>query len=393
LIHNKRQQADAPASGRVVRFPRTLKHQEETELIRELDKAHRRGDRETVKECLIKLQRLNASTIADDSRVTWDTVPRFDPDQRGKTKWLIENFLAEASVQLLFGEAGSYKSTLCLFAAIAVMQGSEFLGMKVRQRRVLLLDFENPAPVIRDRCRNLGLDLNNARDLVIWDRFADGFVPHPDNPILEELVKECLAKTGQAPWIIFDSWSSLLAEGKGGETLGDVAPIYASFRRLSDLGATCTILDHTKKYENTLYGAADKTAKADSRHGLTVFDNPLRRHNKIVRVDTWLKRFALKGDGSFAFEVVSTQDKNGIWHVTGLRTAEDPVKLAAEARYGILRGLIRRYPNASQSQLAKLAAETDHFGRDEAIKELQAGEGTHWNARVGAHGKKVYRLQ
>ena len=36
--------------------------------------------------------------------LTWEEVPRFDPGQVAKTRWLIDSFLAEKSIQLVFGE-------------------------------------------------------------------------------------------------------------------------------------------------------------------------------------------------------------------------------------------------------------------------------------------------
>lgn len=135
-----------------------------------------------------------------------------------------------------------------------------------------------------------------------------------------ELVTESVAETGHGPWIIFDSWASLLKPGEGGEFTGQIAPIYLQLRKLTDAGATVTVIDHTRKYEKgTLYGGQDKEAKADSIHSLVVYPNDTVPNNPIIRVESWLKRFAPQGVGSFSFEVQSTQDKNGLWHIDALR--------------------------------------------------------------------------
>jgi len=393
-VKQSQQQTSNPVnSDSVVRFPRTWEHTRKSELIGYIQEAHRRGDKRSMQLHLIDLQELLANAGSGSYKQTWDTVPRFNPTRVASTKWLIERFLAEETIQLIFGMPGGFKSTLMLCAAKAVLLGEDFLGMKVRRRRVLILDYENPAAIIKSRVIDLGIDLQKNRDLIVWDRFTDGTVPRPGDPRLLEIVRDCVVNTGHGPWIIFDSWSSLLEFGQGGETTGQIAPTYMAIRKLVDSRATCTVLDHSKKYESdVLYGGADKVAKSDTRHGVTVHENPIRPHNPIVLVNSWLKRFAPDGDGSFAFEVVSSQDEKGAWHLKGIELAADPVKLASEKKIQILRDLIRKNPDNNQSKLARLAVETGEFAREETIKALKAGLSRHWTASVGAKGKLMYEL-
>jgi RecA-family ATPase len=133
-----------------------------------------------------------------------------DPEQVPKTKWLLESFLAEKSIQLVFGERGSFKSTLLLAAARAIADGEEFLGLKTRRHRVLYLDYENPADIIKARNDDLSLDLARNQNLKVWDRFGPQPTPRTDDPWLEAIVRECVADTSHGPWIIFDSFASLL---------------------------------------------------------------------------------------------------------------------------------------------------------------------------------------
>jgi RecA-family ATPase len=150
-----------------------------------------------------------------DSR-DWRSLPdlgqfaELDPEQVPKTKWLLESFLAEKSIQLVFGERGSFKSTLLLAAARAIADGEEFLGLKTRRHRVLYLDYENPADIIKARNDDLSLDLARNQNLKVWDRFGPQPTPRTDDPWLEAIVRECVADTSHGPWIIFDSFASLL---------------------------------------------------------------------------------------------------------------------------------------------------------------------------------------
>jgi hypothetical protein len=246
-----------------------------------------------------------------------------------------------------------------------------FLGLKTRRRRVLLLDYENPANIIKARNDDLGLDLPRNQNLKLWDRFGPMPTPRPDDPLLEEIVKECVVKTGHAPWIIFDSWASLLKSGEGGELTGQIAPIYLHLRKFADLGATITILDHSRKYDkNKIYGGPDKEAKADSIHNLSAFPDKLRPSNPIVRVESWLKRAAPQGEGTFAFEVRSEQDREGNWHIVDLVPAQDPEEAKSQQDIHLLRNLIRENPNSGQEALAKLAKDHE-IPRDRATVGLR----------------------
>lgn len=378
---------------KVLRFPR--RDEEGERLIANLAKAHVRGDAGLMLTYIDQIRRRIPAQGIDDpvaDSSAWAGLPRFDPSKITKTEWLIQDFIAEGNLQLVFGEPGSFKSTLFLMCARTVSTGEEFLGMKTQKRRVIYLDFENPSNVIKARNDSLRLGLPDNPNLVIWDRFNNQPPPRPGDSILELVVRQCVRETGHGPWIIFDSWSSLLRGGEGGESTGQIAPIYMELRRLCDLGATITILDHAKKYEPaTIYGGADKEAKADSIHNLLRHDNPLHPQNAIVRVESWLKRSAPKGTGAFAFEVQTKKDKNGDWQVVALIPAKDPVQEAKRRKRELLRDLIRLNPDAGQEALAKLAANKG-MSRDEAIELLKSGIEKYWTRKKIAHGKYIYKL-
>jgi hypothetical protein len=350
----RRIKRDGKKYPKLLRFPRTQKNERGKELIQALSEAHAKGENELIQQHLTALQRhVNDLSIASRDTGTqsiWDGLPRFDPSRVKKTKWLIDSFLAETSIQLIFGEAKTFKTTLCLFCAKAVACGESILGKKTRRRRVIYIDFENPASVIRDRCIDLGLNLPNNPNLVIWDRVL-GEPPLPGNPKLEQLVRQCVAETGFGPWIIFDSWSSMLRPGDGGETTGQIAPVFARIRKLVDLGATVTVLDHAKKYDGgILYGGADKVAKSDTIHNIRIFESQIDQQNPIVTVDSRLKRYSPEGEGAFAFEVKSSRDSKGKWHISDLQLTADPVEAAAQRSRGLLCDLIRQNPESGQEE-------------------------------------------
>lgn len=372
------------------RFPRTGVV---GKIIKELSAAHESRDVDRIRELVRELHSRTEPTLGDATPVeNWGSLPCFDPSSVKTTRWLIDSFLAERSIQLVVGERGSFKSTLLMLAAGAVASGVPFLGMKTRPRRVLYLDYENPASVIKKWDVDLRLDLLHNKNLKVWNRFRAGDPPRPDDPLLEAIVQDCVRQTENGPLIIFDSWASLLKPGEGGELTGQIAPLYTHLRKLVDLGATVSVLDHTRKYEkSTTYGGQDKEAKADSIHKLMVYEKTLESHNVVVRVESWLKRFAPKGEGTFAFKVLSKGSDKGKWHSREIVPAGDPEVEERNRKIEILRQLIQTHPSASQSELAMSAGNYD-LARDEAIKLLQEETGKRWRVQRGGKNSLRYSL-
>lgn len=374
----------------VRRFPRTGVL---GKLVKDLQLACQFNDVGRMRELLTGLRaRIEPPNSHATPIENWNSLPCFDPSSVKTTRWLIDSFLAEGSIQLVVGERGSFKSTLLMLAVGAVASGMPFLGMKTRQRRVLYLDYENPASVIKKWSIDLKLDLLHNDNLKVWNRFGAGDPPRPDELRLEDIVQDCLRETMHGPWIIFDSWASLLKPGEGGELTGQIAPIFVHFRKLVDLGATVTVLDHTKKYEkNIIYGGQDKEAKADSILTLIVYEKAAEFPNVVVRVESWHKRFMPKGEGSFAFKVLSERNDKGNWHITEIAPTADPEVEERNRKVEILRQLIQTHPSASQSELAT-AAGNHNLARDEAIKLLQEEVGKKWRVQRGSKNSLRYSL-
>jgi hypothetical protein len=325
-----------------------------------------------------------------DAPLTWDLVPQFDPSSVRKTRWLISSLLAEGSIQLVYGAPGSFKSTLLVALAKAVASGEEFLGMRTKRRRVLYLDYENPAVVIKARCDDLGFELPDDY-IKFWDRFGRKTPPKPGDPELEEIVRDCVATTGHGPWLIFDSWSSLLNPGEGGELTGQISYKFMELRKLADIGATITVIDHTRKYDkDTLYGGQDKEAKSDTIHSLKLFERA--QNHPVILIDSRLKRYAPKNDRTLAIEFRGEQDRKGNWHILEILRVENPEAEQERRHIELLRTIIRANPHAGQEEIAKLAAEHG-LARDAAIKLLKAGAGKYWTRETIGHNKFRYRVK
>jgi hypothetical protein len=288
------------------------------------------------------------------------------------------------------------KSTALLKAAKAVSEGGDFFGMKTRQRIVLYLDYENPSDVLKNRDHDLRLSIPNPR-FTIWDRFHGKATPVPGDQPLEDFVRRCEKETGKWPWLIFDSWTSLLKYGEGGETTGQVAPIYAAIRVLRDWGVTCTIIDHCRKYRSdVIYGSGAKMTLIDMSHNFVIHkpSTHLDAHSSttVVRVRADLKRYTPKGLGDFSFEIKAKPDKEGEWHIASVEPVKDPILIKHEREITILQRLIREHHDLGQRSLAKLAASTTEIKRDRAETLLREGIDRYWKIVPMGARKVVYQL-
>jgi AAA domain len=329
-----------------------------------------------------RFPRLKPEAIFDGSNLTWENAPRFNPEKIDDTEWLTNLFIADRSINLIYAREGSFKSTLMLYASKCIAAEVDFLGTKTLQRRVLYMDYENPAHVIKKRSEDLQLNLPHNKSLIIWDRFGKNAPPHPRDPMLRKFVKDCVRETGIGPVIIFDSWSSLMKPGEGGESTGQTAPTYIHLRKLADLGATIVIIDHSRKYKpKIIYGSSDKIAKSDTIHYLRVSKNP---ENTIVTVTSNLKRYAPEGYGGFSFKTLGDAE-----HITGLERVSDPKAEGHRLKMGKLQEIIRQHPGSFKKQLLKLAKQ-EHFARDEADRLLKEGEEKDWKVETKEHGRRRY---
>jgi hypothetical protein len=326
----------------------------------------------------------------------WKDIPRFDLSKVRSSRWVIDFFLAQGSTQLIFGSYGTLKTTTMLAAAWAVSQGIPFLGRKTRQRPVLYLDFENPPDGLKRMCKDGKIDPMNP-SFTIWNR-ADTPTPHPADEKLENFVRHCKKISGHAPWIIFDSWTSLLRVGDSGDKIGEATHIFRAIRKLCDIGATVTVIDHTgKSRRKDPIGTSAKMTQMDSSHCFVVQKDEstlldARSKRTVVRVESFLKRYAPKGVGTFSFEARSEQDSKERWHVRSLSATKDRAVLQLENEIAGMKKLIKHNGSLGQEDLSKLAADEKLASRDRARQLLQDGIGKHWKTVPSGSKKHIFRV-
>lgn len=86
-----------------------------------------------------------------------------DVELGGVSRWLLEPFLAERAISMIYGAGGSAKSVVAEFFAVIVASGEELAGLKVSEPGpVLVLDWEDDAETWAERlraiCRSVDID-------------------------------------------------------------------------------------------------------------------------------------------------------------------------------------------------------------------------------------------
>jgi AAA domain len=325
-----------------------------------------------------------------------EEIPKLDLSTIKDSSPLIKDFVVESSLQFSYGKFGTRKTTIHLLAAWAVSQGAPFLGRDSQHRMVLYLDYENPQGALKTYCEDLGLNPSHPF-FTIWDR-TQSPPPVPGDKRLQDFVDRCTRATGFAPWFIFDSWTSLLREGQSGNEIGHATPIFRAIRLLCDMGATVTVIDHSgKRGGKEPIGTSAKMTQMDSAHFFSVQSDELALDKKssrtVIRVESYLKRYAPKSIGTFSVEVKAALDDQGIWHTLSVMPTKDISELQVEQQIKALKALIRKYGPQGQEKIAEIAMEEEIMTRNLARRLLQEGIGKYWKTkRVGRNQPLIFRV-
>jgi hypothetical protein len=106
----------------------------------------------------------------------WGVYTHGDLKQRrgeiGNTEYLIEGLIPARSVGIIVGDSGLGKSALLYQVAVCIAAGVDFLGRKVKQGRVLVMDYENGLGQVDDMVsaitKHLGVSMPT-ENLLLWN--------------------------------------------------------------------------------------------------------------------------------------------------------------------------------------------------------------------------------
>lgn len=223
----------------------------------------------------------------DQPRVEIPEIPSVFDLNPEPVKHVVENHIAERTMGVVSGEAGSGKTTYIMALAYKVAIGEPFAGLQTSQRPVLILDRENPLPIVQERNVRLGIR-DGGRDfseLRIWGGWLAEEAPDPSAP----RIVQWAASQDPKPLIIVDSLVAFLGCNENDAT--EVRGRLHQWRGLVNMGCTLILLHHSGKGENTkdYRGSSDIKASIDYGYSLAnIGPDPSRL--EVVRLRCWKSR-------------------------------------------------------------------------------------------------------
>jgi hypothetical protein len=192
--------------------------------------------------------------------------------------------LPEGAIVALTGQAECGKSTV----ATAMIRDAVI----AQKRPCLILDRENPASVIDDRMKRLGLE-----DSILL-RWFGGWVPGgevagPESPAVMHWARTCKPR----PIILVDSMSAFYEGDEN--SASDMRDFFIPIRKLADLGCVCIVLHHRGRKDADYRGSTDFAAAIDQ--GFCVTNNgPGRRLDRIT-LRCFKSRYPFQGSLTYRY--------------------------------------------------------------------------------------------
>ena len=281
-------------------------------------------------------------------------------------EWLVQDFLAAGSVNLLSAESDTGKTWLAYFIAGAVAQGHPILGREVRQRKVLYLDGENPLYVVKQRLFDLGI--KETPELKIWGGWNDSPPPGPNSPIVQQFARE------HQPLIVYDS---LIEFHPGSEQSSNETRGYMRrFRTLANLGGTVLVLHNCGKAETAkpYRGSSDIKASVDMAYEL----------KKVPEHSETLENLSIK---CFKGRLGPVQNfgmrfERGVGFVPSERSEDHSIKTTHE----VVEDILLARPGSNQGQVVELARDRG-LSKHQTEAALKSGP---WRTEPGRGREILY---
>jgi hypothetical protein len=296
----------------------------------------------------------------------WEEIPDIFTLNAPAIEWMVEGILPRASVTLLAGEPGSYKTWLALALLRGVATGGNFLGRKCAQASVLYLDRENPLAVVRERLAVLGIEQSAAADCRIWGGWLDNVPPGIGDFRILEIARE------RRPLIVFDSLIRFHAAADENSAT-EMSMVMADLRALANAGATVVALHHKPKSDGSHYrGSSDIAGGVDM--ALAVSRD---RDAGLLRLECFKSRFAEE------FSLTLQPELSGVGDFV---VTDSPEASTEQSDIEKLAAAIRRNPGQPKERVI----EASGVRRSRARALLERLDGQFWQSKRGLNNAMLY---
>jgi hypothetical protein len=268
--------------------------------------------------------------------------------------WLVPDIIARQTITLWAGSGGAAKTFLLQSLAVAVAGGGMFLGRRCQRWPTLILDYENPAFMVKDR---LALMADGPiENLRVWGTWNTEPPARIGNPVLLEIAKET------RPLIIIDPLR--LAHGCKENDSTEMAGVMQQLRFCTSVGATVIIVHHVAKSEGS------------TGRGSTVIED-LSESNFTQEMAKDASRLITLKSGKLRFSpnmIVSVRPDfdAGTFEVT-----DSPEFTERNNGMDTLRRIIEEEPGLSQNAVYVKAG----MNKNRMASLLKAGNGSLWEER------------
>jgi hypothetical protein len=281
--------------------------------------------------------------------------------------WIIDGLIIEGGVTLLTGESGVGKSTLALALCGSVVHGVPFIGRQTKRSKVVYIDKENPASVVRERLARLKIE--ETEDLKVWGDWVDVPPQGPNHPAILDYARE------HQSLFVFDS---LVAFHTGSEQdASETRKHMQLYKDIASTGASVIVLHHTGKSDGSKQyrGSSDIKAVVDACWLLEGASGSTEG----------LRSFVLQPFKSRAVmtEPIHLEYVEGVFSARGAHMVRDREQM---------NNIVRDHRGKTQTNLVRIAVGIG-IAKNRAEQLLSEGENDgNFKVRKGHKGAKYYTL-
>ncbi|MBI4891573.1 MAG: bifunctional DNA primase/polymerase [Acidobacteria bacterium] len=267
-------------------------------------------------------------------------------------EWVIGGILPASSIVMLSGKPGHFKSTVASALVGHSTSGAPFCGRAVQRREALVIDKENPAPVVLDRLQRLGM--TDGYGLYWWGGWNAEEPPHPGGAV----ILDWIARTTPKPILVVDSLVAFLNADENSST--EVRAFMHTLRRIAQTGATVILVHHSGKSDTAAdyRGSSDIEASVDVAYHVSNVGDPARLER--VKLRAFKARVMVEPEMVFEFD-----ERESIWAESNSRGVATNSELFAK--------ILSENPGIGSVEFERIAVER-RLGRDRARQWLESSK-------------------